>query len=240
MIKQVLNDANFIPANEVKTFYCERAFTQDRSLMSVSPHMHLLGDAMKTFIVTPTNDTIPIIDCDYDFHWQFLYTFHYLIKVPVGSVAYTTAVFDNTANNPLNPHSPPENVYWGGKTEDEMLIHFTQELDYVPGDENFLLDSSLISIPTGISATAIENFNLQAYPNPASDNLMLILKNPGTEMVTITIRDAVGRTVKQHQRQLHSNSLIQITMGIKDLPSGIYTVTAVTESKQATVKVMKE
>jgi hypothetical protein len=121
-----------------------------------------------------------------------------------------------------------------------MLIHFTQELDYVPGDENFLLDSSLISIPTGISATAIENFNLQAYPNPASDKLMLILTNPGNEVVNITIQDAVGKIVKHHQRQLHSNSMVQVTLGIGDLSPGVYVVTATTESKQATVKLIKE
>jgi len=240
LIGAVTNMSNFIPANEVKTFYCKRDFDKDKSLMSVSPHMHLLGDAMKTFVVTPTNDTIPIIDCDYDFHWQYMYTFHYLIKIPAGSTAYTTAVFDNTINNPDNPHSPPQDVYWGGKTEDEMLIHFTQELEYMPGDENFLLDSSLISIPTGISATAIENFNLQAYPNPASDKLMLILTNPGNELVNITIRDAVGKIVKHHQRQLHSNSMVQVTLGIGDLSPGVYVVTATTESKQATVKVIKE
>jgi hypothetical protein len=42
------------------------------------------------------------------------------------------AHFDNTAENPANPHSPPKVVSWGDQTTDEMCIGI---FEFVVADE---------------------------------------------------------------------------------------------------------
>ena len=47
---------------------------QDVSLMSIFPHMHLLGKQMECIAVTPTNDTINLVRVNnWDFEWQGFY-----------------------------------------------------------------------------------------------------------------------------------------------------------------------
>ncbi|MBK8704044.1 MAG: hypothetical protein IPN33_10765 [Saprospiraceae bacterium] len=63
------------------------------------------------------------------------YAFKKLIKLPKGSVVYAEAVYDNTANNPRNPHSPPMEVTYGWGTFNEMCNLVFEYLDYQTGDE---------------------------------------------------------------------------------------------------------
>ena len=77
----------------------------DVSLMSIFPHMHLLGEYIECYAVTPSNDTINLIRInDWDFEWQGFYFFERFMKIPAGSIIYAEGSYDNTAsaNNP-NP-----------------------------------------------------------------------------------------------------------------------------------------
>jgi hypothetical protein len=49
--------------------------------------------------------------------------------------------YDNTANNPANPASPPKLVYSNGdmKSTDEMMTLLMVFLPYEKGDENIVL-----------------------------------------------------------------------------------------------------
>ena len=50
--------------------------TTNRTLTGIMPHMHLIGKSIKAYCVTPTNDTIHLIDIpEWDFHWQYFYQF---------------------------------------------------------------------------------------------------------------------------------------------------------------------
>ena len=112
--------------------------------------MHLLGKSIISFAITLTNDTIPLIKIDdWDFKWQYFYTFKNMVKIPKGSTIIVEAFFDNTINNPYNPNFPPdtvsEKVNWNGKgsmrTTDEMLQFIITYLPYQNGDEKIALDS---------------------------------------------------------------------------------------------------
>ena len=43
---------------------------------------------------------------------------------PKGTKVELVAYFDNSSENPNNPHDPPKPVRWGEKTTDEMCIAF--------------------------------------------------------------------------------------------------------------------
>ncbi|HEX9812463.1 MAG TPA: hypothetical protein VGA88_10310, partial [Burkholderiales bacterium] len=61
---------------------------------------------------------------DWDFNWQGSYTFEKPLPLPGGTVIDVEAIYDNSADNPRQPNSPPKTVRWGKSTTDEMCIVF--------------------------------------------------------------------------------------------------------------------
>lgn len=134
----------YIKANAVQTFRLEVTNpSQDQSLLYVWPHMHLLGKEYKAFITTPAGDTIRLVHIpEWDFRWQEIYRFPHPVKVPKGSVIHLECTYDNTANNPFNPNSPPKAVFSMGdmRTKDEMMTMMMGFLPYKEGDEKISLE----------------------------------------------------------------------------------------------------
>lgn len=115
-----------IPANEPNyEVKGTMMITEDSHLISVVPHMHLLG---KDFLLTATRpdgtkSTLIRID-HWDFNWQGTYDFESPVALPKGTRIDLLAHFDNSASNPSNPSDPPRDVRWGEQTTDEMCIGF--------------------------------------------------------------------------------------------------------------------
>jgi hypothetical protein len=136
----------YIPAGTIRTFTTQSVVRQKISLLSVNPHMHLLGKSFKAFAVHPAGDTIPLIHIPkWDFRWQYYYTFPKPVVLEKNSRLVVVASFDNTTNNPFNPNRPPKDVSEGTGTEsmrtaDEMLQFIFTFVPYEPGDENRSLE----------------------------------------------------------------------------------------------------
>ena len=108
----------------------------DISVVSFFPHSHLLGDSWEVFATTASNDTITFIRINnWDFDWQNYYYPEYMLHVPAGSTIHAKAVYDNTTNNPDNPNNPPQWVFWGDGTTDEMFFLPILYVPYEEGDE---------------------------------------------------------------------------------------------------------
>jgi hypothetical protein len=134
----------YLPPNQITEITGSYGPTaQDYSLMSVFPHMHLLGKDLICYAVTPSNDTINIVKINnWDFEWQGDYYFEKFLKVPAGSIIYAKGNYDNTAS-PINPN--PVMVQSGFNTEDEMFVFIFQFLAYQPGDENISIENNTIT-----------------------------------------------------------------------------------------------
>lgn len=134
-----------IPANSIKTFRTSYRVRQDISLLTINPHMHLIGREFKAYAVPPNGDTIPLIHIpEWDFRWQYFYTFKKMLKIPKGSIITVVATFNNTLENPFQPFVPPQTIVpphpgKDMKTTDEMLQFFINYVPYQPGDENIIL-----------------------------------------------------------------------------------------------------
>lgn len=125
---------------EVKTFRTSQLLTSDISVITVNPHMHLLGERFTAYAVTPANDTVPLVRInDWDFRWQYAYTFRRPLHLPRGAVIHVEGTFDNTADNPDQPFDPPREVRGRDtrfmRTTDEMLQFFINYVDHRAGDE---------------------------------------------------------------------------------------------------------
>lgn len=121
--------------NQVSTYTLKVRTQESQSIMYVWPHMHLLGKEFTAYAVTPDRDTIPLVHIPaWDFRWQELYRLQHLVRIPAGSVIHMIGVYDNTADNPVNPNHPPKLVMSSGdmRANEEM---FTLMMIYVPYEE---------------------------------------------------------------------------------------------------------
>ena len=153
-----------IPPNQITQMSSSYGpIINDMSLMSIFPHMHLLGKEMECFAVTPTNDTINLIRINkWNFEWQGAYLYKKFLKIPAGSMIHAFGSYDNTASI-TNPN--PVLVQSGLNTDDEMFVFIFQFLDYQIGDENIVLEntslpSSIFDNTIGVSRRLIYETNL--------------------------------------------------------------------------------
>ena len=103
----------------------------DAVLLDTAPHMHLLGREMKATATRPDGTVEPLVWIkEWDFNWQGQYLYTEPIRLPAGTRIDVDAWYDNSAENPLNPNSPPITVRWGEQTSDEMgVCHFRYMCD---------------------------------------------------------------------------------------------------------------
>jgi Copper type II ascorbate-dependent monooxygenase, C-terminal domain len=104
------------------------------TVREVWPHMHLLGRDMTLTAALPDGTTQPLVKvADWDFNWQTRYVLKEPKALPRGSTVRLLAHYDNSAENPRNPNTPPKLTTWGEQTTDEMCIGF---LLYTADDEH--------------------------------------------------------------------------------------------------------
>ncbi len=141
-----IQPALVIAPEEIKTFHTQWQTPEDISVLSVNPHMHLIGKTMTAFALLPNGDTTKLIRIkNWDFRWQYYYTFPKMVKLPAGSVIHVYATYDNTSKNPNNPYHPPQTISEGEgnesmQTTEEMLQFIFSYLPYQLGDENLPLN----------------------------------------------------------------------------------------------------
>jgi len=93
---------------------------EDIFLLSMGPHMHYRGKAMRYDLEYPDGEMETLLWVpDYDFNWQFLYEYEVPKFVPAGSKMHMSWWFDNSKGNRFNPDHTKDVVY-GPATTDEM------------------------------------------------------------------------------------------------------------------------
>jgi mono/diheme cytochrome c family protein len=217
---QTLTNGPFvIPAGQQTTFRTQLLVPFDVSLLSVLPHAHLLGKKWKIWAVKPNGDTIRLVKInDWDFRWQGNYRFTNLLRVPAGSRLQAEATYDNTAQNPRNPFSPPQQVVWGESTTAEMLLSYFDVIPYRAGDESVVLSINPSVVP------APNYTHLSVFPNPSSAakaTASFQLERPGA--VTISLYDEMGKLarVMTQARKLPAGSQ-QVPLDLSGLAAGMY------------------
>jgi hypothetical protein len=96
---------------------------QELEIISVYPHMHLLGTKMKVEMLQPDGTEQCMVNVpQYEFKWQQQYVYKTPMILPAGARLHIDSHFDNSADNFRNPNSPPKDVRWGEATTDEMCL----------------------------------------------------------------------------------------------------------------------
>jgi hypothetical protein len=217
----------FIPANTRRTFTQNYKLNSNFSLLSMLPHMHLIGESI-TVNATKDGDTINLIDIpQWDFHWQGTYVFPKLMKATAGYYLNVEATYNNTDANPNNPNDPPLDVSVGEATGDEMMLVYFYYTTYRVGDEDIdqtnLIDE-ILSTPEEIIAN-----NWEFYPNPVKkgDDIKIEGFNDGNQVSLLNLNG-----------QVLSKSTSQNLSTPQTIPSGIYLIRVESEHKTEMKKIV--
>lgn len=240
-VSPILNHQNMtngplsIPADQTRTFNQQYTTPINTTLLYVFPHMHLIGRSIKSWANLPlTNDTVRFVNIpEWEFHWQDNFIFPNTILLPTGSTIRSEAFYDNTANNPENPNSPPQNVTAGEGTNDEMMLVFFAYMYAQAGDQNIIVDDRIIpkgatTVCTGetVLLTAIEGIGysyqwfLDGNPIAGGTNSTYLASATGSYTVQISLgpNTSVSAPVVVTVNPLPTTSLIQ--PGTTLIPTG--------------------
>jgi hypothetical protein len=98
--------------------------TQNMTLLTLFPHLHLRGKAFQFELIYPTGESETLLKVDqWSLNWQLSYKLAKPIELKPGMKIKATGWWDNSANNLANP-DPTLNVKWGEQSWDEMLVGF--------------------------------------------------------------------------------------------------------------------
>jgi peroxiredoxin/mono/diheme cytochrome c family protein len=107
----------------------------DAHAYGLIPHGHFLMREISLLAALPDGRTVPMLWInDWDFNWQGQYRYVKPMRLPKGTKLYVDAYYDNSADNPSNPHSPPQRVRFGPGSDDEMLGCHVQVIADTPAD----------------------------------------------------------------------------------------------------------
>jgi hypothetical protein len=108
-----------------------------------------------------------------------------------------SAYYDNTDNNQNKPNNTQQPVFLGEATTDEMMLVFFSYTFYFPGDENVIIDTSVVASVPGINYSQIvSTAQLYApYPNPTTGDFQVDYFLPKNSTVKFRILDLQGKEV---------------------------------------------
>lgn len=131
MLLQLENDdALDIPAGK-SDFVVEDELTlpEDVDLLAIYPHAHYLGKRMEGWAQLPDGSRKDLILIEsWDIDRQAIYRYAKPIFLPARSTIHMRYTYDNSADNPHNPNSPPIAVKAGNRSADEMSHLWLQVL----------------------------------------------------------------------------------------------------------------
>ena len=107
----------------VKNYTVEDAFVLpvEVEVLGIFPHAHYIGKEMKAYAELPEGGRRWLLHIkDWDFNWQDDFRYVQPVQLPAGAKLVMHYTYDNSADNPRNPSSPPKRVVAGDKSTDEM------------------------------------------------------------------------------------------------------------------------
>lgn len=111
-----------IPAGE-SNYKIEQSLTLpvDVDGISVGGHAHYICSTMHLTAKLPDGSTKTLLHIpEWDMDWQTEYHYKDRLPLPAGTELKCEITYDNSAQNPANPNSPPIRVRWGRQSTDEM------------------------------------------------------------------------------------------------------------------------
>ena len=132
---EIWNNFFLIPPNDgahqVKSCF---VLPKDVKALAYTAHMHFRGKSMTTEAIYPDGHHELLFNVPkYDFRWQETYFLKNQFLLPKGTKLVTTAYFDNSVNNALNPDATKA-IRWGEPSDEEMMGFWLAYADPEPAN----------------------------------------------------------------------------------------------------------
>ena len=139
----------------------------DVQLLGLLPHAHLLGKTFDVEARLPDGREQNLLHIPrWDFNWQNAYRFVTPVALPQGTTVSMRICYDNSAQNPRNPHVPPERVQFGYQTSQEMG---QATLQLLPASEDASRELTADIMRHELTTTiASHEFRLANHPDDAA------------------------------------------------------------------------
>jgi tetratricopeptide (TPR) repeat protein len=139
-----------------------------------------------------------IVVSQWDFKWQDQYRYAKPFWLPAGTLLRLEYVYDNSADNPRNPDSPPRRIVWGFRSSDEMGDLWIQFLTRSEPDREVLVRDA----DRKMTAESIVGLETQIAVRPEyvatrNDAALLYLRSGQPERAVthfLTVRDLEPRS----------------------------------------------
>jgi len=101
----------------------------DVDVLRILPHAHFLARSIDVSAALPDGSAQSLLRIPaWDFNWQGDYAYREPRFLPKGTEIRMETRYDNSADNPRNPHQPPRDVSYGVESGDEMAEVWLQVL----------------------------------------------------------------------------------------------------------------
>jgi tetratricopeptide (TPR) repeat protein len=147
----------------------------DVDVLAVQPHAHYLAKEVTGFATLPGGGSRPLISIpDWDLRWQHVYRYATPVSLPKGTTVTMRYRYDNSAQNPRNPASPPVRVHWGQQSREEMGDFWLQVMPKDPRDRE-LLDRTFRAKWMATDAVGLESLIGRDQANASLRNDVAVL-----------------------------------------------------------------
>jgi Flp pilus assembly protein TadD len=146
MLLQIEHDSalDIAPGNHDFVVADDFRLPVDSTVFAVYPHAHYLGSLLEGYATLPDGSRRWLIRIpQWDINWQAVYHYRKPLFLPKGTVISMRFHYDNSAQNPRNPNSPPKRVMGGNQSTDEMGHLWLQVLTREDGDDRAVLRGAL-------------------------------------------------------------------------------------------------
>ena len=93
----------------------------DVEVASIYPHAHYLATKMCVYAKNISGEKIWLLHIDpWDFNWQDDYRYKKPVKLKAGSQIFMEYTYDNSSGNPFNLNDPPQPIFYGLQSRDEI------------------------------------------------------------------------------------------------------------------------
>jgi len=117
----------------------------DMDVLAVYPHAHYLGRLLEGYATLPDGTRRWLIRIPHwDVNWQSVYRYKEPVFLPKGARISMRFHYDNSADNPRNPHQPPQRVRGGNQATDEMGHLWLQVLPRGEPDRRMELQEAIM------------------------------------------------------------------------------------------------
>jgi tetratricopeptide (TPR) repeat protein len=135
----------------------------DVELHALQPHAHYRLHEARGTATLPDGSIQSLIHIPrWDFRWQHVYRFATPVPLPKGTRVSMEYHYDNSPENPRNPQLPPQRVFWGQRSFDEMGDLWFQFVTRSEADR-MLLNNQIFSKMTAEDIAGYETM-LRASP----------------------------------------------------------------------------